>query len=359
MTEFFDNLFKGKKVLVTGHTGFKGSWLSIWLNELGANVIGYSLDPCSSKDNFSLSGIKDHIVDIRGDIRDISSLNSLFKIHKPEIVFHLAAQPIVRTSYEQVKYTFDVNVMGTVNILEAIKSTDETRVGVIITSDKCYENNEWVWGYRENDRLGGSDPYSCSKACVELVVNSFRNSFFNTERYSEHGKVLATVRAGNIIGGGDWSKDRIIPDCINSLESGREIVIRNPNAIRPWQHVLEPLNGYMHIAEEVLKNNINFSGAWNFGPEHESVITVREIVEKVIKHWGCGILKYLNNQAVVHEANLLNLDISKAKYLLGWTPRWSIDKAIEKTVEWYKTYKTSNVYDLCVKQINEFIKFSI
>lgn len=359
MTELFENSFKGKNVLVTGHTGFKGSWLSIWLNALGANVIGYSLEPYSSKGNFSLSGIKDQIVDINGDIRDISSINSLFKTHKPEIVFHLAAQPIVRSSYEQARYTFDVNVMGTVNVLEAIKSTDETRVGIIITSDKCYENNEWVWGYRENDRLGGRDPYSCSKACAELVVNSFRNSFFNTERYSQHGKVLATVRAANVIGGGDWSKDRLIPDCINSLESGREIVIRNPNATRPWQHVLEPLNGYMHLAEELLKNNIKFSGAWNFGPEHESIITVMEIVEKVIKHWGCGTWKCLNNQGEVHEANMLNLDISKAKQLLGWAPCWNIDKTVEKTVEWYKNYKSSNVYDLCVKQINEFISYKI
>jgi CDP-glucose 4,6-dehydratase len=351
---YFKSFFNGKNVLVTGHTGFKGSWLSIWLNELGANVIGYSLDPEDVNGNFSLSLIKNNIVDLRGDIRDADLLNSAFKAYKPEIVFHLAAQPIVRTSYEQAKYTFDVNVMGTANVLEAIKATDETKVGVFVTSDKCYQNNEWVWGYRENDRLGGVDPYSCSKACAELVIDSYRNSFFNIKRYSNHVKAIATVRAGNVIGGGDWSKDRIIPDSIRLLEEGKEIEVRNPNAVRPWQHVLEPLKGYMLVAKKLSKGGIKYSGAWNFGPESDSVIAVSEMVEKVIKYWGEGSWKHLNTGQRLHEATLLSLDASKARQLLGWAPSWDVEKAVEKTVEWYKNYRSSNIYELCVKQINEF-----
>ncbi len=348
------NFFSGKNILVTGHTGFKGSWLSIWLNELGANVIGYSLDPEDAFGNFCLSSIKDYIVDIRGDIRDLSLLNKVFEIYNPEIVFHIAAQPLVRASYANAKYTFDVNIMGTVNVLEAIKAIDETKVGVFITSDKCYQNNEWVWGYRENDRLGGIDPYSCSKACAELVVESYRNSFFNTKRYSEHGKAIATVRAGNVIGGGDWAKDRIIPDSIRLLEEGKEIEVRNPNAVRPWQHVLEPLSGYLLVAKKLAEDGAKYSGAWNFGPGSDSSITVSEMVEKVIMYWGGGSWNHLKNEQGLHEANLLGLDISKAMRLLRWTPSWDIDKVVEKTVQWYKNYKHSNVYELCVKQINEF-----
>ncbi|HCC08183.1 MAG TPA: CDP-glucose 4,6-dehydratase [Clostridiales bacterium] len=353
MNTLLENSYKGKNVLVTGHTGFKGSWLSIWLHKLGANVIGYSLDPYSERDNFVLSQIKDHITDIRGDIRNTDLVDNIFKKYKPEIVFHLAAQPIVRTSYEMPKYTFDTNVMGTVNVLDAVKSTDETKVGIIITSDKCYENKEWLWGYRENERLGGIDPYSCSKACAELIVDSYRNSFFNVDRYNEHGKVLTSVRAGNVIGGGDWAKDRIIPDTVNSLDNGREILVRNPNAIRPWQHVLDPLSGYLLLGAKLMEHGVEYSGAWNFGPKSDNIVTVQEIVEKIIKYWGSGHITYPENVSKLHEAKLLNLDISKAKHVLGWMPKWSIDDAIEKTSEWYKNYKEYDVYEMCVKQIME------
>ncbi|HAN10436.1 MAG TPA: CDP-glucose 4,6-dehydratase [Clostridiales bacterium] len=353
MSKLLENSYKGKNVLVTGHTGFKGSWLSIWLSKLGANVIGYSLDPYTERDNFVLSQIKDHIKDIRGDIRNTDLVDNVFKKYKPEIVFHLAAQPIVRTSYEMPKYTFETNVMGTVNVLDAVKRTDETKVGIIITSDKCYENKEWLWGYRENERLGGIDPYSCSKACAELVVDSYRNSFFKIDRYNEHGKVLASVRAGNVIGGGDFAKDRIIPDTVSSLENGREIVVRNPNAIRPWQHVLDPLSGYLLLGAKLMKYGVEYSGAWNFGPKSDNIVTVGELVEKIIRYWGSGKIVYPEHASKLHEAKLLNLDISKAKHILGWMPKWSIDEAIEKTVEWYKNYKKSNVYEMCIKQIME------
>ncbi|WP_010241097.1 CDP-glucose 4,6-dehydratase [Clostridium arbusti] len=349
------NMFKNKNVLITGHTGFKGSWLSLWLKELGANVIGYALDPINPQDNFSLCGLKNNIVDIRGDIRDSTLLNNTFKKYKPEIVFHLAAQALVRYSYEHPKYTYSVNVMGTLNLLEAIRNCKATKAAVIITSDKCYENKEWIWGYRENDAMGGYDPYSSSKGCVELLVSSYRNSFFNPKEYNNHNKVIASVRAGNVIGGGDWSKDRIIPDCINALKSNNNIVLRNPNAIRPWQHVLEPLGGYLKLGSKLLEYNTSFSGAWNFGPNEESIVSVEEITKALIKYWGSGHYTTLDSSSKsVHEANLLNLDISKAKFNLNWKPNWNVDKAIQKTVEWYKNYDSTDVYALCVKQINEY-----
>jgi len=347
--------YKGKNVLVTGHTGFKGSWLALWLNKLGANVIGYSLDPTSDYGNFNLTSIKDMIIDIRGDIRDDKKLNHVFKDYKPEVVFHLAAQPLVSYSYEQPKYTYDVNVMGTMNILEAIAATEETRVGIIITSDKCYENKEWIWGYRENDPLGGYDPYSSSKGCVELLVASYRNSFFNTSKRPHNLKLVATARAGNVIGGGDWSPGRIITDCIKNLEEGKEIIIKNPTSIRPWQHVLEPLSGYLLLGSKLFENNTEFAGAWNFGPLPSSVITVEEIVSKIIKNWGRGAWK--NSQVglnTIHEANLLNLDISKSNYYLNWHPKWDIDMAVEKTIKWYKSYKTLDMYQLCIDQITAY-----
>jgi CDP-glucose 4,6-dehydratase len=349
------NSYKGKNVLVTGHTGFKGSWLALWLNILGANVIGYALDPVNSRDNFNLTGLKDRIIDIRGDIRDYKKLCEVFHCYKPEVVFHLAAQPLVSYSYKQPRYTYEVNVMGTVNVLDAIRENSETRIGIIITSDKCYENKEWIWGYRESDALGGYDPYSSSKGCVELLVSSYRNSFFNINKYPDHRKLLVTARAGNVIGGGDWSPDRIIPDCIKALESDRDILIKNPNSIRPWQHVLEPLYGYLILGSKLLKCYTEFSGSWNFGPFQKDIITVEEVVLKIIKNWGSGAWTtqedITNN---LHEATLLSLDISKALLNLNWRPRWNIEKAIEKTIDWYKTYKYKDIYELCTKQIDEY-----
>lgn len=347
--------YRGKTVLITGHTGFKGSWLALWLNKMGAKVIGYALNPINEHDNFVLSEIGDRIVDIRGDIRDSEKLNSVFRACRPEIVFHLAAQPLVKYSYEQPKYTYEVNIMGTLNVLEAIRNTEETKIGIIITSDKCYENKEWIWGYRENDIMGGHDMYSSSKGCCELLVASYRNSFFNLNNSSTN-KYIATVRAGNVIGGGDWSADRIIPDCITSLEKGKPILIRNPHAVRPWQHVLEPLGGYLLLGSKLLQEGIKYSGAWNFGPGPNSIISVMEIAELVIKHWGAGTWqrKGTSDVDMVHEARLLSLDISKSNTLLKWYPRWNADTAIIKTIEWYKNYKNLRIYDLCIRQINEY-----
>lgn len=357
MLEHLETEYKNKNVLITGHTGFKGSWLAIWLKKLGANIIGFGLDPISSSSNFVLSEISKGIVDIRGDIRDSKHLNEVFKNYKPEIVFHLAAQPLVRCSYENPKDTYEVNFMGTVNVLEAVRATNETKAVVIITSDKCYENNEWLYSYREIDPMGGYDPYSSSKGCVELLVSSYRNSFFNTAKYKEHGKIIVTVRAGNVIGGGDWSRDRIIPDCIRSLEKDEEILIRNPGAVRPWQHVLEPLCGYLVLGSKILKKGVEFSGSWNFGPEAQNVITVQEIVKRLVKQWGKGSFKVLIPTGdSLHEASLLSLDISKARFRLNFTPRWSIDETIEKTAEWYKKYKDDKVIDICEGQINDYCK---
>jgi CDP-glucose 4,6-dehydratase len=351
------NSFKGKRVMVTGHTGFKGSWLTIWLLRLGAEVIGYALDPLNIKDNFNQSNIGEKIIDIRGDIRDLEKLNEVFQKYKPEIVFHLAAQPLVRQSYLEPRLTYEVNVMGTLNVLEAIRNCERTRVGIIITSDKCYENKEWIWGYRENDPMGGYDPYSSSKGCVELLTSSYRQSFFDTENYLKHGKIIATVRAGNVIGGGDWSMERIIPDCIRALENQRDIIVRNPNSIRPWQHVLEPLSGYLLLCLRIIEKGTLYSGAWNFGPEPESIVNVGEIVNLLIKHWGEGNWTHpVEDTQNLHEAKLLNLDTSKARHVLGWRPTWKVDRAIEETAKWYKNYRFQDAYDICTSQIEEYLK---
>jgi CDP-glucose 4,6-dehydratase len=275
----FNNLssLKGKTVLITGHTGFKGAWLAIWLNEIGAKVIGYSLDPVGEKNLSVLSNIKDKIVDIRGDIRDLEKLKSVFDRYEPEVVFHLAAQPLVKYSYDYPVYTYEVNVIGTLNVLEGIRNCDATKVGIMITSDKCYENKEWVWGYRENDPVGGHDPYSSSKGCCEVLVSSYRNSYFPVERFAEHGKVIASVRAGNVIGGGDWSFDRIIPDCISALESNQDIVIRSPKSIRPWQHVLEPLGGILFLQQNSLKRVLSIL--------EPGILDQNQIVSSGWKNW--------------------------------------------------------------------------
>lgn len=355
LLSLLENVYKGKTVLVTGHTGFKGSWLSIWLNKLGANVIGYSLDPVNQEDNFVLSGISEKIIDIRGDIRDKKKLISIFRERKPEIVFHLAAQPLVMNSYTDPGYTYEVNIMGTVNVLEGFRESQNSKIAVIITSDKCYENKEWVWGYRENDQLGGYDPYSSSKGCVELIVSSYRRSFFNPQKYLEHKKAISSVRAGNVVGGGDWSANRIMPDCIRALQANREIIVRNKGAIRPWQHVLEPMSGYLLLGAKMAEDGVKYGDAWNFGPNQGNVINVEKVVENVIKQWGYGSYKNLESSSnKVHEAGLLNLEISKAQNFLGWYPRWNIDETIKKTVEWYKSYKTQNVYDICISQIIEY-----
>lgn len=350
----FEKIYKGKNVLITGHTGFKGSWMSIWLNSLGANVIGYALDPYTEYDNFVVSNLKDKIIDIRGDIRDKNKLNEVFKKYKPEFVFHMAAQPIVSISYELPVDTYEINVMGTINVLEAIRNTAETKVGIIITTDKCYQNVEQVWGYRENDSLGGYDPYSSSKGAAEIAINSWRSSFMNPNNYESHGKSIASVRAGNVIGGGDWSKNRLIPDCIRALENEEIIEIRNPNSIRPWEHVLEPLSGYLLLGLKIYNNPSLYCEAWNFGPNINSAIPVIDICNKIVDKYGRGNIKCIENREKVYESNILTLDISKAIFKLGWHPTLNIDEALSLTVDWYKRYRNENTYDLCLEQIKIF-----
>ena len=324
--------YKGKRVLVTGDTGFKGSWLVLWLLELGAEVEGFALPPQYENDHYNLLDLVRLMKHINGDIRDPQQFMNVCREFKPEILFHLAAQPIVRFSYNEPKLTFDTNVGGSVNILEAVRSTPSLRAMVYVTSDKCYKNKDWVWGYRENDELGGHDPYSASKAAAELVFSSYLDSFF----HERTGFGAASVRAGNVIGGGDCSQDRIIPDCIKALRNHQPIVVRNPLATRPWQHVLEPLSGYLLTAIKLYQDPKAYSGAWNFGPDDHSIRTVHDLVNKVISSWGKGELNIVSQQGAPHEARFLQLNCDKAKQLLHWRPCWNFDQAVEKTVSWYR-----------------------
>lgn len=359
MIDIFKNFYRGKRVLVTGHTGFKGSWLSIWLNELGAEVVGVSLEPYSERDNFVLSNIGDKITaDIRGDIRDAELMKEIFHKHKPEIVFHLAAQPLVRLSYEIPSETYATNVMGTINVMEAIRTTDSVKVAVMITTDKCYENKEQIEGYVETDPFGGYDPYSSSKGACEIAIQSWRRSFFNPDDYGKkHTVSLASVRAGNVIGGGDWALDRIIPDCIRALENGTTIDIRSPKAVRPWEHVLEPLSGYMLLAQKMWDFPTEYCEGWNFGPEEEGVSTVWDVATELIKNYGYGELKDCSDPNALHEAKLLMLNVTKAKERLGWKPRLDMQSCMALVADWYKRYKTEDVYRLCIEEINKFTTY--
>ena len=356
MIDLFDNFFRGKRVLVTGHTGFKGSWLSIWLHELGAEVVGVSQEPFTNRDNFVLSGIGNKIMaDLRANICNGQKMKEIFQKYQPEIVFHLAAQPLVRYSYEEPVETYEANVMGTIHVMEAIRSTNSVKVGVMITTDKCYDNKEQMRGYKEDDPFGGYDPYSSSKGACEIAIQSWRRSFFNPEDYGKkHHVSLASVRAGNVIGGGDWALDRIIPDCIKALEQDKVIDIRSPKAIRPWEHVLEPLSGYMLLAKKQWEHPTEFCEGWNFGPESESVSTVWEVATELIKNYGKGELKDSSDPNAVHEAKLLMLDITKAKTKLGWKPRMNLQQCMELVADWYKRYQTEDVYQLCVEEIDKF-----
>ncbi len=349
----FDDIYKNKKVLITGHTGFKGSWLAIWLKELGANVVGYALEPPSEPNNFEATQLREKITHIHGDIRDLDCLMGAFQKYQPEFVFHLAAQPIVRLSYEEPKLTFDTNVGGTVNVFEAVRKTPSVKVLVNITSDKCYENKEWIWGYRENDPMGGHDPYSASKGCAELVFSSYLKSFYSQKTGA------ASARAGNVIGGGDWGADRLIPDCIRALSSGRSIGIRSPHAVRPWQHVLEPLGGYLRLGAALSQDPQKYSGAWNFGPENGSHLTVAEMADRLIQYWGDGSWDDLSDPNALHEANLLKLNCDKAHSILNWHSVLTIDECLQMTVDWYQRFYTGNlnadVYALCVEQIHVYM----
>ncbi|WP_086301783.1 CDP-glucose 4,6-dehydratase [Campylobacter devanensis] len=340
MQNLFSQIYKDKIVLVTGHTGFKGSWLVYWLEQMGAKVIGYSLEAPTEPNHISLLNLD--IVSIIGDIRDLNKLNQIFNEYKPDIVFHLAAQPLVRLSYENPIETYETNVIGTLKVLEACKRS-KVKAIVNITSDKAYENKEWVYGYRENDPMGGYDPYSSSKGCADILASSFRNSYFNIKDYKKtHNTLLATCRAGNVIGGGDWAKDRLMSDIMISVSQGKKVSIRNPNATRPWQHVLEPLSGYLHIGQKLLEEKVEFSGAWNFGPSDEGSITVEEVVKNVKKHWDKIDYQINQDPNQPHEANLLKLDCSKAHILLKWQDVWDSQTTFEKSVKWYKAYYENN-----------------
>jgi len=355
MKHQFSRVYYGKRVLITGHTGFKGSWLSLWLSELGAEVYGYALVAPTSPSLFDEAEVEAVLAGYEiGDIRNRSQLKSYMQKVQPEIVFHLAAQPLVRPSYDEPAETFETNVMGTVNLLEAVRSTSSVRVCQVITSDKCYENQEWVYAYRENDPMGGYDPYSNSKGCSELVVSSYRQSFFHPNKVSEHGLSLSTVRAGNVIGGGDWALDRIIPDCMRALEKNEPIHIRNPHAIRPWQHVLEPLSGYLWLAAKQYLEPGMYEEGWNFGPGSIGNVPVSNIAGMVVNDWGSGsyICDHPDSDKV-HEAKFLKLDITKANDLLEWQPINSVGEAINMTVNWYRAraYGVENLQSVSIEQI--------
>jgi len=350
----YKNFYKNKRILITGHTGFIGSWLTKWLTMLGSEVCGYALDPPTQPNLYEALNLTRKISnDIRGDIRDIKLLRKTILNFQPEIVFHLAAQPIVLESYDNPLETFDTNVIGAVNLLNELRKVDSVKATIVVTSDKSYRNKEWVYPYRENDELGGRDPYSASKSCQDIVVQSFRESYF-----SDSGIALSSARAGNVIGGGDWAKDRIVPDIVRGIVDGLPIIIRNPKSVRPWQHVLEPVSGMLLLAQKMY-GDLRFSGAWNFGPNNESDVTVKEIVEKVIELWGAGEYKIRKNSSK-EEAKYLSLDISKAKRELGWFPMYDIDRTLEQTVKWYKEfYSSGNVNGLTCSQIENYYKASV
>ncbi|MCU0602289.1 MAG: CDP-glucose 4,6-dehydratase [Desulfobacterales bacterium] len=349
------DFYRDKKVLVTGHTGFKGSWLSLWLRELGADVIGYALPPPTTPSHHEACRLKDRITSIEGDVRDLGALKQVLTDYRPEIVFHLAAQSLVRRSYQEPVATFGTNVMGTVHLLEACRQCSSVAVVVNVTSDKCYENKEWVWGYRENDRLGGDDPYSSSKGCAELVAAAYARSYFDAGRPHACPKALASVRAGNVIGGGDWAEDRLIPDCMRTLSRQRPVVIRNPLCVRPWQHVLEPLYGYLLLAVRMHAMPDRFSGAWNFGPNEAAVVTVQGLVNHVLEEWGGGAFETPAGRDP-HEARTLKLDSSKANTLLGWRQRWTFRQAVSATIDWYRRFFAGEeMYGVSQEQIAAYM----
>ncbi|MDQ6699161.1 MAG: CDP-glucose 4,6-dehydratase [Acidobacteriota bacterium] len=357
--------WRGKRVFVTGHTGFKGGWLAVWLSELGADVTGYGLDPDTEPSFYRRCGLRDHIRPITGDVRDELQLRSAIETAQPEIIFHLAAQALVRRSYREPVETFATNVMGTVHALEAARRCGAIRAVVIVTSDKCYENREWLWAYRENEPLGGRDPYSASKGCAELVTAAFRASYF--ER-AERPVGIATARAGNVIGGGDWSEDRLVPDSMRALCRGERIEVRNPHAIRPWQHVLEPLAGYLLLARKLYEDAGAWSGAWNFGPPEQEAVTVASLSDLIVSFWqgassnGAGWQDISGGEAP-HEAQFLKLDSSKARQQLGWRPRLTLPEAVRMTVEWYRrsseAMTPSEVLDITREQIASYQRASV
>ena len=344
--------WRGRRVFLTGHTGFKGSWLALWLDCLGARVRGYALDPCTNPNLFDLASLGGILEDVRGDVRDYSKVEAAMAGFAPEVVFHLAAQPLVRRSYTDPIGTYATNIMGTVHVLEAVRRTPSVRAVVCITTDKCYENQGWIWPYRESDALGGYDPYASSKACAEIVSAAYRRCFFPPEQFEQHHVAVATARAGNVIGGGDWSEDRLVPDLVRGFGAAKPVLIRRPKAIRPWQHVLDPLHGYLMLAEKLLRGNVQFASSYNFGPSEEDIWPVERIANTLVDMWGDGASWMCDSGDGLHEDHVLRLDASKARVELGWKPRLRIETALEWTIGWYRAWKRGDhVPEFTKKQI--------
>ena len=367
MHQSFGQIYAGKTVLVTGHTGFKGSWLSLWLQALGANVVGFSLEPPTDPNMFTLTGAGQGMVDERGDVRDAAALQSLLATHQPQVIFHLAAQPLVIPGYQDPLNTFTTNTTGTINLLDAVRhsalSTQHSALNpqpsalavVCITTDKVYENQEMPWGYRENDRLGGADPYSASKAMAELAIAAYRQSYFPPEKYDQHHVAVASTRAGNVIGGGDFAPYRLVPDCMKALLADESLGLRNPNAVRPWQHVLEPIAGYLWVGARLLTEGPRFAEPWNFGPQERRGVSTRQIVEKAIELWGSGAWTHLEPEVVWKESHLLTMNWDKAARLLGWQPLYTWDRALAETVAWFKAYQRGDdMAQVTIEQIKRY-----
>lgn len=348
-------VWNGRRVLVTGHTGFKGGWLSLWLKYLGAQVTGLALAPESDRGIYMAASVGEGITSHIQDLQDADAVRRIVDDCMPEVVFHMAAQPLVRLSYQRPLLTYATNVMGTAHVMEAIRHAQSVKAVVVVTSDKCYENREWHWGYRETDNLGGHDPYSNSKACTELVAAAYRSSYFQPHAVEGHGAGVATVRAGNVIGGGDWAVDRLIPDLLRSIESGAVTKIRSPFALRPWQHVLEPLSGYLLLAEHLLREPQAYAQGWNFGPADSDVRTVQWIVQRLVNVWGGGAHWALDDQPHPHEATYLKLDASLAKDRLGWKPRWCLEQTLDAIVEWHRALREGrDMRSLSLDQIKRY-----
>lgn len=349
------SFWAGKVVLLTGHTGFKGGWLSLWLQAMGAKVIGYALAAPTTPSLFVVANVAKGMVSIESDIRDFAVLSAVFEKYQPEIIIHMAAQPLVRYSYANPIETYSTNVMGTVHLLEAARLTGSVRAIVNVTSDKCYENREWPWGYRENEAMGGYDPYSNSKGCAELVASAYRSSYFNPGNFTDHGVALASARAGNVVGGGDWAEDRLIPDIMRAIMRGEPVHIRNPHAIRPWQHVLEPLSGYLLLAQKLYEQGAAYAEGWNFGPNSEDAKPVQWVVESLTESWGEDASWVLDPSIHPHEAHYLKLDCSKAKAQLDWQPRWCLEDALIAIIDWYRAYRDGqDMHELTLRQIRVY-----
>lgn len=356
MTNLLPGIFKNKTILITGHTGFKGSWMCLFLNMLGAKVCGFALSPPTNPSLYEVARVEEEVKSYIGNIQDYTLLHGVINEIKPDAIIHMAAQALVRESYQNPLETYLTNVIGTANLLQAVRFEKSVKAIVNVTTDKCYENREWEWGYRETDTLGGYDPYSNSKGCSELVTASFRNSFFNPELYHEHGVAIATARAGNVIGGGDWASDRLIPDFLRAISKGEKVIIRNPLAIRPWQHVLEPLTGYLYLLQMLLLKGTEYGEAWNFGPRDSDAKNVEWIISSICNLWGENASYEPDKNAHPHEARSLKLDCSKANSRLNWYPKWNIKTSLKNIVDWHKAYsRNDDMKMICNRQIEDYM----